>query len=229
YWCTCTRRNRCTPCTTRRSEPSGNLNILWMCVRVPTRYRSLSTGSSTAGSRCVTTPMTLRSLTASLTSATELSRATASGRMAWGNRMVSRRGSMASSPGTLARSTSVTPPESKSGLRSGSLILSLALLPASSAQGRRLVGPPRIAELGLLVLLALLARDAQRREGEGLQPGLRDVGAALGAGAVDPGLQPPDRLVDLAQGLRRHLHDREVHLLDEIVHALLLGVLHGRG
>src|SRR4029078_13197341 len=48
-------------------------------------------------------------------------------------------------------------------------------------------------------------------------------------GAVDPGLQPPDRLVDLAQALRLHLHDREVHLLDEIVNALLLGVLHGRG
>ena len=30
-----TSRKRCTPWTTRRSDPSGNLNILWMWVRVP--------------------------------------------------------------------------------------------------------------------------------------------------------------------------------------------------
>ena len=35
-------RNRWTPWTTRRSDPSGNLNILWMWVSVPTRWRSLS-------------------------------------------------------------------------------------------------------------------------------------------------------------------------------------------
>ena len=37
YWWTWRRRKRCTPWTTRRSEPSGNLNILWMWVSVPTR------------------------------------------------------------------------------------------------------------------------------------------------------------------------------------------------
>ncbi len=31
------RRKRCTPWTTSRSDPSGNLNILWMWVRVPMR------------------------------------------------------------------------------------------------------------------------------------------------------------------------------------------------
>ena len=61
YWVTCRMRKRWIPWTTRRSDPSGNRNILWMWVRVPTRKRSLSTGSSTAGSRWVTTPMTLRS------------------------------------------------------------------------------------------------------------------------------------------------------------------------
>src|SRR6476659_4663915 len=79
-----------------------------------------------AGSRWVTTPMTLRSLTASWTRATELSRATARGRMACGNRMVSRRGRMARSVGTSERL--ISPPlDSKSGVRS-----SLSLMFCSS-------------------------------------------------------------------------------------------------
>ena len=35
YWVTCRTRKRWIPWTTSRSEPSGNLNILWMWVSVP--------------------------------------------------------------------------------------------------------------------------------------------------------------------------------------------------
>ena len=132
YWVTWRMRKRWMPWTTRRSEPSGKRNILWMWVSVPTPKRSLSVGSSTEGSRWVTTPMTLRSFTASLTSATELSRATARGRMAWGNSSVSRSGRMPISVGMSFKSTSWTPSDSKSGLRS-----SLKRPPQSRAPARR--------------------------------------------------------------------------------------------
>ena len=36
YWVTCRMRKRWIPWTTRRSEPSGKRNILWMWVSVPT-------------------------------------------------------------------------------------------------------------------------------------------------------------------------------------------------
>src|SRR2546430_4850206 len=64
---------------------------------------------------------------------------------------------------------------------------------------------------GLEGLLRLLARPAQRREGDRLQAGLRDLGSALRAGAVGPGLEPPQRLVDLAEGLGGHLDRSEEH------------------
>src|SRR4030095_93859 len=233
YCVTCVRRKRCTPCTTRRSDPSGNLNILWMWVSVPRRKSSLSTGSSTAGSRWVTTPITFRSRTASFTRATELSRATASGRMAGGNSSVSRSGSSPSSPGTSLRSTSCTPPDSKSGARSslGSLI---SFFPARGGNGAsaRLRGTQLLEEFRfgaphLLadVLLALLAVPAQCGKGHGGETGLGDLLTALGAGPVGTLVEADHGLVDLGQRLRFHLHERQLDVLDEVVHALLLGVL----
>src|SRR5512147_744206 len=70
--------------------------------------------------------MTRRSFTASLTRATELSRATASGRMALGKSRVSRSGRIPISVGISVRSTSCTPPDSKSGLRSSLIVSSVA-------------------------------------------------------------------------------------------------------
>ena len=37
---TCSSVTRASPCTMSRRLPSGSLNILWMCVAVPTAYRS---------------------------------------------------------------------------------------------------------------------------------------------------------------------------------------------
>src|SRR5688500_11951124 len=225
YWWTCSRRKRCTPCTTRRSDPSGNLNILWMWVSVPTRKRSLSTGSSTAGSRWVITPMTLRSRTASCTSATELSRATARGRIACGKRMVSRRGRMARSVGTSARFSSVTPLDSKSGVRSSFSLISLSVARpegrATAGGGTSDDGRQRAARcLGPLLrrqgLFPLLALDAQQGERHRLEARLRDVLPALVAGAVRSLVDALQGLVDADEGLGLHLHEGEVHLLREI-------------
>ena len=90
---------RSTPCTISRRLPSGSLNILWMCVAVPTGYRSSCIGSSTEASRCVKTPISLPEALASSTRRTEASRATASGMNELGNRTVSRSGSTGSSGG----------------------------------------------------------------------------------------------------------------------------------
>src|SRR5262245_45548553 len=167
-----------------------------------------------AGSRWVTTPMTLRSRTASWTRATELSRATASGRIAWGNRIVSRSGRIASSDGTSERFTSFTPPDSKSGARSS--LESLIWSSSTSCEGRtsarlrrdllresRLEGPHHALRLGL-ALVALLARPAQGRERQRLQPGLGDLRRALRAHAVGAALQAAHGLVDPGQGLGLH-------------------------
>src|SRR5260221_1447012 len=93
---------------------------------------------------------------------------------------------------------------------------------------------PGLARGGHAVLHFLLAAAAERSEGQGLQPGLRDLGSALGAEPIGPVLQAEVRLVDLGKRLRLHLHDREIDLLYEIVDALLLGVpdltrFHGQG
>ncbi len=87
------------PCTMRRRLPSGSLNILWIWLAVPTWCRSASPGSSTAGSRCVNTPITLPADMASSISFTELSRATASGMNEFGNSTVSRSGRIARTSG----------------------------------------------------------------------------------------------------------------------------------
>src|SRR2546428_7508479 len=169
--------------------------------------------------------MTFRSRTASCTRATELSRATARGRMACGNRMVSRRGRMARSVGTSARL--ISPPlDSKSGVRSS---LSLMFLSDATGPPRRGPGPVSALEGGqgakdrvLLLrrarLLPLLAVAAQHRERQRLEPRLRDVPAALRAGAVGPGVEPVERLVDAAERVRLHLHQGELHVLREVRH-----------
>src|SRR5262249_32984461 len=63
----------------------------------------------------------------------------------------------------------------------------------------------RLLLLRLAALLPLLAVAAQQREGERLEAGGRDVRAALRAGAVGPGLQPAQGLVDAAERVRLHL------------------------
>src|SRR5512143_2712322 len=221
YCVTRLMRKRWMPWTTRRSEPSGKRNILWMWVKVPIGYRSLSTGSSTAGSRWVTTPITLRSLTASLTSATELSRATASGRIACGNSSVSRSGSTPRSAGSSSRSTSCTPSDSKSGLRS-SLIRSSVAAAGPQCHVDQLALQP-LEGLGLargadVVLRLLLAVPAQGRG--------RQLDVALLAATVAALLQALEREVDLLERLRLHLHQGQVDLLHEVVDALLLGIAH---
>ena len=94
-------RRRRRPWTIRRRLPSGSLNILWMCVSVPTSCRSACPGSSTVGSRWVTTPMSLSPAMASSMSLIELSRATASGMNECGKRTVSRNGRSGTSAGTV--------------------------------------------------------------------------------------------------------------------------------
>ena len=48
------------PWTMSRRLPSGSLNILWMWVAVPTGVQiDLRSGSSSAGSRCAKTPISL--------------------------------------------------------------------------------------------------------------------------------------------------------------------------
>ena len=92
--------NRDSPCTMSRARlPSGSLNILWMCVAVPTRCKSSCVGSSIDASRWVNTPTSLLPLIASSMRRTELSRATASGRNELGNNTVSRSGRIGSSLG----------------------------------------------------------------------------------------------------------------------------------
>src|SRR5258706_4537074 len=81
-----------------------------------------------------------------------------------------------------------------------------------------------LARGGHAVLHFLLAAAAQRGERQGLQPGLGDLRLALGAEPIAAVLQAEDRLVDLGQRLRLHLHEGEIDLLDEIVDDLLLGV-----
>ena len=105
---------RASPWTMRRRLPSGSLNILWMCVAVPTGYSASCPGSSSAASRCVKTAISLPLAIASSMSRTELSRATASGMNEFGKRTVSRSGRIGSSAGmTGGRS----PLETSSGLR----------------------------------------------------------------------------------------------------------------
>ena len=100
---------RASPCTISLRLPSGSLNILWMCVAVPTVYRSACPGSSTVASRCVQTAMSFPAPIASSIRRTELSRATASGMKELGNSTVSRSGRTGSSGGTTrAFSTSPT-------------------------------------------------------------------------------------------------------------------------
>ena len=91
--------SRARPWTISRRLPSGSLNILWMCVAVPTGYRSACSGSSTVASRCVNTAMSLPFAIASSIRRTELSRATASGMNEFGKRTVSRNGRIGSSGG----------------------------------------------------------------------------------------------------------------------------------
>ena len=106
--------SRASPWTMSRKLPSGSLNILWICVAVPTLYRSSCPGSSIAASRWVNTAISLPFAIASSMSRTELSRATASGMNEFGKRTVSRSGRIGSSDGmTCGRS----PIEMSSGLR----------------------------------------------------------------------------------------------------------------
>ncbi len=88
------------PWTMSRRLPSGSLNILWMCVAVPTGYRSAWIGSSSAGSRCAKTPITFPAAIASSIRRTELSRATASGMNEFGKSTVSLSGSTGNSDGS---------------------------------------------------------------------------------------------------------------------------------
>ena len=139
--------------------------------------------------------------------------------------------------GTSARFTSWTPPDSKSGARSSLSLIVFSVAPRSgagrvSAATRRrtpcwsALEGPRLALGAAVALLLLLAVAAQGREGQGLEAGRGDLGAALGAERRRCLLQPLHGLVDLGQGLGLHLHEGEVDLLHEVVDALLLGVLH---
>jgi hypothetical protein len=101
---------------------------------------------------------------------------------------------------------------------------------ASAADVRELAGQARLRDARfalrfLSVLEPLLAVAASLRERQGLEPVLGDECCAILADAVGALGQPPDRLVDLGEGARLHLHQREVDLLDEVRHHLLFGVL----
>src|SRR5262245_1920116 len=164
--------------------------------------------------------MTLRSRTASCTSATELSRATARGRTACGNRIVSRSGRSPSSAGTSARFTSCTPPDSKSGLRSLSLIVlvpsALRSAPGLAPREHALQeGAAAVARLGLaqLQLRALLAGAAAVGERQRLEPRRLHLRAAILAQTVGARLQAVQGLVDLGQGLGLPLPQGEVQFL----------------
>ncbi len=93
---------RDSPWTIRRKLPSGSLNILWMCVAVPTTCRSSRPGSSTEASRWVKTAINFPLAIDSSMRRTELSRATASGMNELGKRTVSRNGRTGSSGGTTS-------------------------------------------------------------------------------------------------------------------------------
>src|SRR5215470_7384290 len=80
--------------------PFGILTVLWTFAKVPTLWRSAAAGSSMRGSNCATTPKYLSSSVRELTKDSELSRPTVRGRIAPGNRTVSRTGRMGNVSGT---------------------------------------------------------------------------------------------------------------------------------
>src|SRR5882724_8946232 len=83
--------------------PFGIFTVLCTLANVPTLCRSAAAGSSIRGSSCATTPRYLSSSERELTRASELSRPTVSGRMAPGNRTVSRTGRIGKVSGTTLR------------------------------------------------------------------------------------------------------------------------------
>src|SRR5258706_1032224 len=230
------RVSRASPWTISRKLPSGSLNILWMCVAVPTEYRSASAGSSTAASRCVKTAISFPLAIASSISRTELSRATASGMNELGNSTVSRSGRIGNSAG-MASGRSPVRLSSIFGSTLCSVIGDLLSRDrrwggiAGSATGgalwdagilhvreeRRRAAPGRELTLALLGDLAgLLAVLAANRERQRAEPLLGDLFTAFEAVAVVALLEPQQRVVDLVQRLRLHLDQRELDVVLDV-------------
>src|SRR5215510_46678 len=214
-----------------------------MWLTVPTMCRSACTGSSTVASRCVKTPISLPPAIASSMSCTELSRATASGMNECGYSTVSRSGRMGSSSGSVTGTSGLEDAGSNpDGVRSSFIWLSCRCercAPDGAASRREGVAPavyrpePRVAARSVrrieqerrgtlarqhaLALLRAFARFlailATHREGQRAQAGFRDFLATLEAIAVAAIFEAAQRCIDLVQGLRLHLDERELDIL----------------